>query len=824
MTAASVVHADAVAGGIANAASAYNTVPDLFNHPAFAASEPDNNPVPLDLRRLVVFAVALLTWAADVPAAPESSLRVSSVALRESPGLQTHPGLDPDQLPVFTRSQEVAGNPDESVTLSGDAEVRRNDVVLKGSRIRYDRANGVLEAEGSVRLLRDGSVVTGPHMRLELGQDTGSFQQPEFYVAATGGSGSAEEAELLSRSQMRLRDAIYTGCPCPEPDWYIRASEVDLDFDKNEGLAYGGVLYFKKVPILGAPILSFPITDKRKSGFLPPTIGLTSRSGVQITTPYYLNLAPNYDATLYPSLIARRGLQLGGEFRYLRPTYSGEIFGTWMAHDREQGSRRWYYSWQHRQGLPAGFGLGWDLRRVSDDDYFRDFSAIALDRATTVTLPQSVSLSWANEYFSANLNPVRWQTLQDADDPITPPYDALPRFNFQGQRYDWSGFDVLMPGEAAVFRRSPWLASAMDLPDERGSRIWVYPSVSYPVMRPGWFFVPKAGVHISRYDTRFNQAIYYDPASPMGGITTYDVGDASRVVPIMSLDAGLILERQTRLFNRDMAQTLEPRLYYLYVPYRDQSSLPVYDTALADFSFSQLFSENLFSGGWDRIANANQLTAALTSRWIDSITGAERARVAAAQRIYFTDQRVTLPGDAARSGDRSDFLFEVYGALTEDLSAQALFQFNPDARRVEQSTVSARWDAARLATVYTAYRYRRPSFQQQGQEQASVAFQWPFSPRWYGVARVDYSLHDSRFSQVLAGVEYNGGCCWTARVVGQRYAVSSESTNTALFFQLELIGLGRLGTNPLDTLRRNIPGYQPVTPRIEPGTPFERYE
>lgn len=782
--------------------------------------------MPFNLRCLVVVTTALLVWATGAQAAPESSLRVSTQAptLRESPGLRTHPNLDPDQLPVFTRSERVEGDPDEAVTLTGDAEVRRNDVILKGSRIHYDRRNQVLEAEGSVRLLREGSVVTGPRMRLQLDEDTGSFEDPEFYVATTGGSGSAAEAEFLSRSQMRLHDATYTGCPCPEPDWYIKSRQVDLNFDKNEGLAYRGVLYFKGVPILGAPVLSFPITDERKSGFLPPTIGLTSRSGLQITTPYYFNLAPNYDATLYPSIIARRGVQLGGEFRYLRPTYSGEVFGTWMGNDRERGTKRWYYSLQHRQGLPAGFGFGWDLRRASDDDYFRDFSSLALDRATTVTLPQSVSLTWANPYFSANLNPARWQTLQDAESPITPPYDALPRFTFNAQRYNWNGFDLLMPGEATVFRRSPWLANAMNLPDERGSRVTVYPSVSYPVMRPGWFIVPKAGVHVSRYDTRFNRALYYDPTSPLHGVTEYDVRDASRVVPIMSLDTGLIFERNTRLFNRAMAQTLEPRLYYLYVPYRNQDSLPVYDTALADFSFGQVFSENLYSGGWDRIANANQLTAALTSRWIDAITGEERARVSAAQRIYFTDQRVSLPGDNPRDSDRSDFLFEVYGALTDDLSAHAQFQFNPDERRVEQSTVSARWDAARLATVYTAYRYRRPSFQQQGQEQASFAFQWPFSSRWYGVARVDYSLHDSRFSQVLGGIEYNGGCCWTARVVGQRYAVSSESSNTALFFQLELVGLGRLGTNPLDTLRRNIPGYEPVTPPVEPGTPFERYE
>lgn len=761
----------------------------------------------------------------QVPArAAEPAVVAPSASLRVSPGLRVHSELESEQLPVFTQGQELQGNPDESVTLTGDAQVRRNDVILKGARIQYDRMNEVLDAQGGVRLLREGSVVTGPSMRLELDTDSGNFSNPQFYVAATGGSGTAREAEFLSRDHTRLYDATYTGCPCPEPDWWIKARQVDLKFAENEGLAYGGVVYFKGVPILGSPILSFPITDERKSGFLPPTFGLTTRSGVQVTVPYYLNLAPNFDATLYPSLYARRGVQLGAEFRYLRPTFSGEILGTYLPSDRERGDDRWYYNLQHRQNLGRGFGLAWDLQRASDNDYFRDFSSVALDRAATVTLPQSATLSWANEYFSASINPVRYQTLQDTDSPITPPFDTLPRISFAGQRYDWNGFDLVMNGEATRFERSPWLANTLNLPDEKGSRYTIYPTLSFPVTRAGGFIIPKIGVHATRYDTRFNQSQYFDPGSGMGGLTTFDVASASRVLPIASLDTGLIFERQGRLFNRDITQTLEPRLYYLYVPYKDQSTLPVYDTAHADFSFAQVFSENIFSGGWDRIANANQVTAGLTSRWIDSASGVERARVSAAQRLYFTDQRVTLPGESARTDQRSDYLFEVYGALTESLSGQATVQYNPQESRFEQASVSGRWDAARLATVYTAYRYRRPSFLQEGQEQASVAFQWPFSQRWNGVARVDYSLRDSRFSQVLGGVEYNGGCCWTARVVGQRYAVSSESTNTALFFQLELNGLGALGTNPMETLRRNIPGYQSVTPPVTPGTPFERYE
>ena len=786
--------------------------------------------LPLRPVRLLSWPVVVLTLSVQALAGvaavrAQEAGAAPTATLRESRSLQLHPGIDVNQLPVFTRSESVQGDPDDRIVLEGDAEVRRNDVILKGTRIDYDRAAEVLDAQGDVRLLREGSVITGPALRLDMASDSGEFENPEFYVATTGGSGEAEKAEFLSRTQTRLHEVIYSGCPCPEPDWYIRARQVDLDFDTEQGLARSGVVYFKGVPILGAPILSFPLSDKRKSGFLPPTFGLTSRSGAQFTLPYYLNLAPNYDATLYPMIFARRGMQLGAEFRYLGAGYQGQVYGAIMPHDREsERSNRWYYSASHQQDLGRGFGLGWDLQRASDDDYFRDFSAVALDRASTVTLPQSVTLSWANPYFSAQLTPVQYQVLQDVDSPITPPYDMLPRFTFAGNRYDWKGLDLRMAGEAVRFRRVPWLATGEALPREEGTRLSIYPSITMPILRPGWFITPKAGVHASSYHTDFNRSLYYDPDSPAGGLREYDIRSANRVLPILSLDTGLIFERDATLFGRSMTQTLEPRLYYLYVPYRDQRTIPVYDTALADFGFSQLFSENLFSGGWDRIANANQLTAALSTRWLDGASGVERARLSAAQRVYFADQRVTLPGEAPRSNERSDFLFEVAGSLTDDLSGQATIQYNPYIHRLEQSSISARWDAARLATVYAGYRYIRRSFQQSGQEQVSMAVQWPFATNWYGVGRVDYSMQDSRFTQVLGGVEYNGGCCWTARVVAQRYAVSSESSNTALFFQLELNGLGSLGTDPLETLRRNIPGYQPVSRPIQPGTPFERYE
>jgi LPS-assembly protein len=319
-------------------------------------------------------------------------------------------------------------------------------------------------------------------------------------------------------------------------------------------------------------------------------------------------------------------------------------------------------------------------------------------------------------------------------------------------------------------------------------------------------------------------------------------------MPIISVDSGMTFERDTTLFGKDSIQTLEPRLYYLRVPYRDQSRMPVYDTTLADFSFAQAFEENIYTGGWDRIANANQLTAALTTRYLDANTGFERMSLSVGQQIYFEDQQVTLPGETPRTNVRSNFLAETSAALTDTLSTTIGAQYNPYDDNFQQGLVSMRWSPQRLTTISLSYRYQRDpptlsngSQQQylpQGQNQVSLAFQWPFSQRVFGVGRVDYSLHtgpitdsdgqltnDSRrVTQAIAGLEYKGDCCWTGRVVFQRYAVATDEVNTQIFFQLELTGLGSLGTDPLKLLNRSIPGYQSVNPPPTQGTSFERYE
>lgn len=806
------------------------------------------------VRWLTLFAVCGVQAAyAQGSEPPSPDTAVSVPGLRLSPGLRMH-ALTEDEMPVFLEGDEIDGDPTGEVTLTGNAQVRRIDTVLKGDRINYRKETGELDAEGSVRLMRDASLVTGPSLKYNIDADTGEVQEPNFWLGANGGAGRAVHADILSRSRMRLTDVVYTGCPCPNPSWEIRASRVDLDFDENEGVARNGVLYFKDFPILASPYLTFPVKRERKSGFLVPTYGTTSNSGFEISTPYYFNLAPQYDFTLTPRYLSKRGMQTGGEFRYLGASYVGQVSGTYLARDQETGDKRWLYSAQHRQLLGNGFYTDWNVSGASDNDYFRDFSSLGLNEATTTYLPKRGRLGWSSRYVRSYVQVYRYQTLFDeAATSRNPMYNKEPELSLRAARYEWGGFDAVMDSSMVWFRKplgeqligGNWTDRRFG-PD--GQRLSVYPTLSYPIVRSGWYVTPKAGVHMSRYQTdwyanssrnagSYNNLYRNAYGSPSDGSET-------RTQPIFSVDAGMTFDRDTTLFGKPALQTLEPRVYYLRVPYREQQSLPVYDTSLSDFSFAQAFQENIYTGGWDRIVNANQVTLGLTTRFLDADSGFERFTLSGGQRIYFEDQRVTLPNEVPRSDVRSEFLLGSTAALTDTLSTQVNLQFNPYDKDWDRAMIGLRWKPQRLAMVSASYRYQRDSltetnarvpYSPRGQNQVSVAFQWPFTNRWYGIGRLDYSLRRApeigstpaehrRITQAIAGLEYKGDCCWTGRMVFQRYAVDANDSNTAVFFQLELHGLGSLGTDPMQLLSRSIPGYESITPDTPPATTFERYE
>ena len=736
--------------------------------------------------------------------------------LRISPALRPVT-VDTNVLPVYLSGDRMATDNEQQVTIEGTGAVRRADAVLTAGYLRYNQELNEITARDKARLITDGNIVIGPSMRYNLDTDEGEVESPNFWLD-NGGVGSGSKAVLTNRNEMTIEDAIYTACPCPEPAWYLKSSKVDLNYDENEGVARNAVLFFKGLPILATPYMTFPIRKERKSGFLLPTFAITSQSGYDITIPYYINIAPNYDATLQVRPMTKRGVQLGGEFRYLGSGYRGLLTGTYLNRDLQSGTDRWLYSAQHSQSFGRGFYGGWNINEVSDDDYFKDFSIIAINQATTTYLPRSGWVGRNSKYWRARVDYSTFQTLGN----VTPQYNKVPALTVNGARYNWGGLDLQMDNSAIWFERP--LTKTGVKPAFNGQRYVSYSTVSYPIVNPGWYVTPQVGLHLTQYETQWNNTRQFPGAQ----------ASASRALPIMSVDAGMTFERSASFFGQNAIQTLEPRLYYLNVPYRDQSGLPVYDTTLSDFSFSQAFQENIYTGGWDRIANANQLTAALGTRWLDEETGFERAYFAIGQRFYFEDQKVTLPGEIPRTDTESEFLITGSAALTNSLSITADLQYNPYASSWDRSQIVARFNPKRAASISLSYRYQRPptgAYQPQGQEQVSVGYQWPITSKLYSVGRVDYSLLNQpqrevfpRVTQALLGFEYKGDCCWVGRIIYQRYAIDPKQVNNAIFFQLELAGLGRLGQDPINSLGRSIPNYQSIMPPVPPVGKFERYE
>lgn len=793
----------------------------------------------------LLFLSCLSVAAAQTPgtAAPNTGAAPNADGLLV-PGLRVSPRLDRGMasdktMPTFIEASQMQGDGQNNLKMQGNAVVRRQDGVLKASIIDYNKGTGVMDAQINARLIRDGNVISGSGILYKSDDGTATVDQPNFWIE-NGGAGVGSWADVFNKNQMSLTDVVYSGCPCPQPSWYIETEKLDLDFAANEGVAKNGVLYFKDFPILASPYLSFPLKKERKSGFLIPTFGATSNTGVDFTQPYYFNIAPNMDMTSQLRAMSKRGLQYGNEFRYMGENYRGLMAGTYLNRDLQTGTDRWLYTANHMQRLGGGFFAGYNVSGVSDDNYFNDFATMAVNQSTNTYLPRQAGGGWANEFWQTSLQVQTYQTLRPTGTSVAPIYNKVPELTMNGARFDLGGFDIQSQNTVTRFempldRRFPYgpAGSLRYKPD--GSRASSYSSISYPIVRPGWYITPKIALSATQYQTDW-----------YGLENWYGYGQASnsRVLPIMSLDSGMTFDRDTTFFGKPAIQTLEPRAYYLKVPYRDQSQFPVYDTTLADFNFSQAFQENIYAGGWDRVANANQATLAMTTRWLDQETGFERFSFGVAQRYYFEDQMVTLPFEVPRTNTKSEFLIGTSAALTDKINTSATFQYDPYLSQWDRAQVVARWRPQRLAMMSLSYRYQinPPSlalYQPQGQNQISGSFQWPLAKKLYSVGRIDYSFNRvnaqsiidptvtvsmPKVTQGVLGVEYKGDCCWSGRFVFQRYVVSADKTNSAVFFQLELGGIGNLGQNPMGLIGRAIPGYESVTPAVPNISKFERYE
>jgi len=708
--------------------------------------------------------------------------------------------------PLYGRADTLSGRGAREVTLIGDGELRRAGTVVRGERITYYAEDDEVVAVGDVRVVRDGNVFTGTTLQLKIDANEGVVTSPSYYLPLYGGRGRAAEVEFLGPERVALRDATYTTCRAEDPAWYLRAESLLLDEGRQEGSGRSAGLIFKDRKVLGVPYFAFPLGDERRSGVLSPTFAVTSRSGMELMVPYYWNIAPNRDFTLYPRLMQRRGLQLGGQLRFLEPRTLGDLRFAYTPNDALTGTSRDFESLQQTFTSVGGWSGVVNMKRVSDDNYFVDYSNSILSSAER-SLPRDFMAARDLGGWAVVVRASRYQNILDAR--TAPPYDRVPQVRATWAGRDLRGFDADMFVDATLFRQ-PFVDSAA------GVRLVAIPSLSYPVRRPGWFVVPKLGVNLATYQLDIN------PGEPTS---------LNRSIPVFSLDTGLVFERSTKVFGRDVTQTLEPRLYYAYAPYRDQDAFPVFDSGQADFNFAQLFSDNTFLGN-DRIADVNQLTAAVVSRLIEPTDGAQTLRFALGERLYFSDQRVTIPGSAARTDKRSDLLLAASAQLSRSMSVDGGFQYSVGDGKLPRLSLLWRYLPPDGRILNAGVRYLSEEI-----GQVDGSWRWPLAPQWNALGRINYSwlkqaldpstglLTEAKPGVIegVLGFEYNADC-WTTRFVVHRFVTANAQTTSAFFIQLELNGLARIGTDPFDILRRNIPGYQLPFDRPQLPSRFFGYE
>jgi LPS-assembly protein len=693
----------------------------------------------------------------------------------------------------FLEADHIEGQQDHSIVATGNVTLRQLGATIRADRVDYSGETQTAVATGGVRLERFGVTATGPRLMYNLEAETGEMQAPVFEfpktaTRPTSSRGRAERAQFAEGQQHRLYKAEYTSCPVPRDDWFIRVADLEIDSLRNVGNAHHSTLFFLGLPILYSPYLSFPLDNKRKSGFLSPTFGTSGQSGFEAALPYYWNIAENYDDTITPKIFSKRGLQLGNEFRYLWPSFSGQIDGEYLPHDRIQGGDRWYASWRHTQTLGRGWSAALNAQGVSDDDYFRDLST-KIAATSQTNLPRDAAVSYNDAIWSFSARALGYQTLQDPLQPVTIPYNILPQLLGTGAAPLAGGVEWQFAGELSNFRH-PTLVN--------GQRLILYPSFDMPLRRGYGYVTPKVGFHYTRYN--------------LDGNNTTGLADAiTRGLPITSLDAGLFFERETSLFSRAFEQTLEPRLYYLYIPFKDQTGLPNFTTAESDFNFQRFFMENRFVGG-DRIGDANQLTLAMTSRLVESSTGLERLSVGLGQVYYFEAPRVTLSGAIPPEAKTSDILGFAQSRLSSAVNLDFVWQYTPTLSRSEKITVAARYAPEPGKVINAAYRYVRgepdpTDLSREGIEQVDLSAQWPITRNLSGLARWNWSTKDRKLLEGLVGFEYNAGC-WQVRAVAHRFITATQQYSTSFQIQLELTGLSRIGISPLETIKQNIGGYR----------------
>ena len=740
--------------------------------------------------RLLLLALAALTGAA-AGADDDWAQCGPGFRIPERPALEaTESDADPGTIHMSADAAEFV---EEGVSrFTGNVTVEQDSRQLQSEEIVYYHSEEVMEAEGDVRFWDKGVFVTGRSARADIVQDAVTFGPvAQFMLEDEHGHGDAAEIRSEGRERLIASDVSYTTCNPGEADWRITASEVVLDRVESTGTARNTWLEFMGQRVFYLPWISFPLGSQRKSGFLAPTFGTSGSSGVEVTVPYYFNLAPNYDATLTARTMSDRGVQALGEFRFLSRTYGfGQFSAEHLPSDSEFGDDRTALDLLHRHRWSDRWSTDGRFEWVSDGEYFEDFGS-SLSQSSRTHLPRRFDARYRGDGWNMR---VRFQDFMTLDPDVRQPYARLPQV--------LGRTNVPTRNHAPNFGATAELTYFDHESRTTGARMDLQPALSYPMRSAATFVIPKATLHVTGYN------LHRATAEASRDDTL------SRLIPSFSLDSGLFLERPLSLSGKSLTHTIEPRIYYLLVPYDRQNDLPRFDTSRPSFSFAQLFRENRFSGE-DRIGDANQVTLAVASRLLDD-NGGELARASIGQIRYFRDRKVTLDEDDAPDTTRkSDLVGEIEARPNPKWRLRAGLQYDTGTDRTDKHVLNARYQPDRRRVINAGYRLVRDIDPDRTIEQAELSFAWPLGRDWRTVGRWSYALNedDNRTLEAFGGLEYES-CCWGFRTVVRRFRRSGartdgeDSYSTGVYLQLELKGLTSVGNRTEALLARGIPGYE----------------
>lgn len=674
---------------------------------------------------------------------------------------------------------------DGTTLFAGDVEMIRDSRSIAGDLLTYEDARALITVEGNATIWDAGLVWRGEQADFNLDSDIGLLNNGNYWMTSGRGRGYAKSAEIDRAENISLlRGVDYTTCPKDATTWRFSSSRLRLDHDAGRGSATNVLLKVHDVPVFYFPWITFPLDDRRKTGLLIPTIGSSNESGFDVKVPFYLNIAPNHDATLTPRLLDKRGVMLGGQYRYLQENYEGEFgFEYLPGDDLANGRDRSFLSFRHEQFFDNRRArLYAQIQNVSDAQYLEDFG-----RSLSVTsqrfLNRSVEVRWrrARQFHLSTLV----QSYQDVDDSLATgsgPYRRLPQVTF---------LSLVPQRHMQLYPQLDAQTTYFDHSDRvTGGRIDLYPSVSLPYIKRFARVVPKIGIRHTEYF--------------LGNTGAFDDHE-SRTVPVMSLDSRLFAERIINVFGMPMLQTLEPRAYYVYTPKVGQDDIPVFDSGQFDVAYRNLFLENRFTGR-DRIGDANRLSLAATTRFIRIEDGREFFRASLGQIYFFEDREIGLPNRASETNGVSELVGEFASNLGNGFSARAVLQYDPNDSQLDRSSYDLRYRPSGTGVAINAsYRRQRTNADI---EQTDLSFRIPLAGNLSVLGRWNYSLRDSRTLELVGGIEYES-CCWGTRVVGRRFIRNTRGEfDTGVFFQFEFKGLAGYGRSTASFLRKSIPGYE----------------